>query len=121
MSNRKYLLKAMLQHIGYSSTLDSAKLDKIIEKFKIDINARPDALASQVNKLVKKPEFNNHMNELHKQEYGPNAPKPSNFRPLPQLTPSSSNQGAQEDEDLEYKYRNILKPKTPRPSPYGTQ
>ncbi|MBP9721955.1 MAG: hypothetical protein KBD64_02220 [Gammaproteobacteria bacterium] len=106
MSNRKYLLKAMLQYMGYTSTMDGPKLDKLIEKFKININAHPAVLAAQVNKLAASPSFNNHMNQLHKAQYGLNAPAP-HLKPLPNPAPV---QNQEAEEKLVTRYRQILKP-----------
>ncbi len=106
MSTRNYLLKAMLQYMGYTTTMDGPKLDKLIEKFKINVNARPEVLAAQLNKLASTQSFNNHMQELHRAEYGPNAPQPANLRPLPRPAPQAS---SEPEEKYVYRYRQMLR------------
>lgn len=113
MRNNKYLLMAMLKKAGYKTSLGSAKLDEIINKFSLNLNVKPDALALQVNKLINTPKFNQHMQLLHSAEYGANAKFPTP-RPIPAMAPSISNK---EEEKFEQEYRARYLPK-PRPTPY---
>ena len=111
--DKKYLLMAMLQHMGYKSKLDGAELDNIVNKFKIDLSAKPDALAAQVNTLVNDNRFNEHMCQLHKAQYGPKEPMP-NIRPLPRPEPQKKNEPDDEYElRIHHKYTPFNK------SPFG--
>lgn len=117
MPDNRDFLRAMLKHAGYTTTLTTEKLDALTLKFrsKLKMNVTLDLLAEQVNKLMKDNEFNQYMNELHTAEYGPQAPRPSSFRPVPQFS-SSSNNKAEQEHELEYKYRRTFALPSPRPN-----